>query len=162
LLAASTFNRTGGATMMTDNDGETQRVLGGVDTHKDVHVVAVLDEVGRLVAIASFATTTIGYRQLHRWLCEFGEVLAVGVEDTGSWGAGISRFLRARDAAVAPASGGSPKWAIALPATGAATFPAAMGPAIIRTIFWPQSPSTPTVTGRSRGSVRTTSSPSTR
>jgi transposase len=29
-------------------------------------------------------------------LCDHGEVLAVGVEGTGSWGAGISRFLRAR------------------------------------------------------------------
>ena len=82
--------------MMTDNDDQTQRVIGGIDTHKDVHVGAVLDELGRLLATATFATTTIGYRQLHRWLCSFGEVLAVGVEGTGSWGAGISRFLRAR------------------------------------------------------------------
>jgi transposase len=82
--------------MMTDNDEATQRVIGGVDTHKDVHVAAVLDELGRLLATATFATTTIGYRQLHHWLCGYGEVLAVGVEGTGSWGAGISRFLRAR------------------------------------------------------------------
>jgi transposase len=96
LLAASTFNRTGGVTMMTDKNPETQRVIAGVDTHKDVHVAAVLDECGRLLGTASFATTTIGYRQLHRWLCAHGEVLAVGVEGTGSWGAGLSRFLRAR------------------------------------------------------------------
>jgi len=82
--------------MMTDNNGETQRVIGGVDTHKDVHVAAVLDELGRLLDTASFATTTIGYRRLHRWLCDHGEVLAVGVEGTGSWGAGLARFLRAR------------------------------------------------------------------
>jgi transposase len=82
--------------MMTGGDDETQRVIGGIDTHKDIHVVAVLDELGRLLATASFVTTTSGYRQLHRWLCSFGEVLAVGVEGTGSWGAGISRFLRAR------------------------------------------------------------------
>jgi transposase len=96
LLAASTFDRTGGTTMMTDNYGEAQRVIGGVDTHKDVHVAAVLDELGRLLNTATFATTTQGYRQLHRWLCSHGEVLAVGVEGTGSWGAGLSRFLRAR------------------------------------------------------------------
>jgi transposase len=95
LLAASTFNRTGGATMMTDNNGEA-RVIGGIDTHKDVHVAAVLDELGRLLGTATFATTTQGYRQLHRWLCGHGEVLAVGVEGTGSWGAGVSRFLRTR------------------------------------------------------------------
>ena len=32
--------------MMTDYDGETQRVIGGVDTHKDVHVAAVLELAG--------------------------------------------------------------------------------------------------------------------
>jgi transposase len=97
LLAASTFNRTGGVSMMTDTNDETQRVIAGVDTHKEVHVVAVLDELGRLLGTASFATTVIGYRQLHRWLCGHGEILAVGVEGTGSWGAGLSRFLRARE-----------------------------------------------------------------
>jgi hypothetical protein len=49
LLAASTFNRTGGTPMMTDNGNETQRVIGGIDTHKDVHVAALLDELGRLL-----------------------------------------------------------------------------------------------------------------
>jgi transposase len=82
--------------MMTDNDIETQRVIGGIDTHKDVHVAAVLDELGRLLDTRAFATTSHGYRQLHRWLCRHGEVLAVGVEGTGSWGAGLSRHLRAR------------------------------------------------------------------
>jgi transposase len=82
--------------MMTDNDNETQRVIGGIDTHKDIHVVAVLDELGRLLDTRAFATTSYGYRRLHRWLCAHGEVLAVGVEGTGSWGAGVSRFLRAR------------------------------------------------------------------
>ena len=81
--------------MMTD-DNPTPRVIGGVDTHKDVHVAAVLDELGRLLATATFATTTVGYRDLYRWLCRHGEILAVGVEGTGSWGAGLSRHLRAR------------------------------------------------------------------
>jgi transposase len=81
--------------MMTD-DNPTPRVIGGVDTHKDVHVAAVLDELGRLLATATFATTTVGYRDLYRWLCRRGEILAVGVEGTGSWGAGLSRYLRAR------------------------------------------------------------------
>ena len=73
-----------------------RRVIGGADTHKDVHVAAVLDELGRLLDTASFAANTAGYRQLCRWLCGFGEVLAVGVEGTGSWGAGLSRHLRQR------------------------------------------------------------------
>lgn len=82
--------------MMTDDPNATRRVIGGVDTHKDIHVAAVLDELGRLLDTASFETTTVGYRDLYRWLCGFGEILAVGVEGTGSWGAGLSRFLRAR------------------------------------------------------------------
>lgn len=82
--------------MMTEDDDLAQRVIGGIDTHKDIHVAAVLDELGRLLDTASFPTTTVGYRRLHRWLCDHGEVLAVGVEGTGSWGAGVSRFLRAR------------------------------------------------------------------
>ena len=66
------------------------RVVGGVDTHKDIHVVAVLDELGRLVAVASFPTTRHGYRRLLRWLQSHGEVMAVGVEGCGSWGAGLA------------------------------------------------------------------------
>ena len=81
--------------MMTD-DNPTPRVIGGVDIHKDVHVAAVLDELGRLLSTATFATTTVGYRDLYRWLCRHGEILAVGVEGCGSWGAGLSRHLRAR------------------------------------------------------------------
>jgi len=72
------------------------RVLGGVDTHKDVHVAAVIDDVGRILATASFPTTRPGYRQLFVWLRGFGEIVAVGVEGYGSWGAGLARDLTAR------------------------------------------------------------------
>jgi transposase len=72
------------------------RVIAGVDTHKDTHVAAVLDERGRLLATASFPATPHGYRRLHRWLSDHGEILAVGVEGCGSWGAGLSRHLRSR------------------------------------------------------------------
>ena len=73
-----------------------RRVVGGVDTHKDLHVAAVLDELGRLIDVASFPTTRHGYRRLLRWLCSHGELAAVGVEGCGSWGAGLARFLVAR------------------------------------------------------------------
>src|SRR4051812_13625555 len=69
------------------------RVFGGVDTHKDVHVAAALDELGRLLGTGSFATTTVGYRQLWQWMRSWGDVVAVGVEGTGSWGAGLARHL---------------------------------------------------------------------
>ena len=33
------------------------KVIGGVDTHGDVHVAAAIDEIGRVLGTASFATT---------------------------------------------------------------------------------------------------------
>jgi transposase len=79
-------------TTMTDN---ARRVTGGVDTHKDAHLAAALDELGRVLGSEVFPATPAGYRRLLRWLRAFGEVVAVGVEGTGSWGAGLARFLTA-------------------------------------------------------------------
>jgi transposase len=69
------------------------RVTGGVDTHLDVHVAAALDEIGGLLGTASFRADAAGYRQLLGWLRGFGDVVKVGVEGTGSYGAGLSRRL---------------------------------------------------------------------
>ena len=69
-------------------------ITGGVDTHLDVHVAAALDPLGRLIGTESFSTDTAGYRALLEWLRNFGEVTKVGVEGTGSYGAGLARFLR--------------------------------------------------------------------
>ena len=73
-------------------DGTTI-VTVGIDTHTDVHVAAVLDQMGRLLATASFAATTRGYAQLATWAESFGEVDKVGLEGTGRFGAGLLRFL---------------------------------------------------------------------
>lgn len=75
-------------------------VTGGVDTHGDVHVAAVLDPVGRIVATESFAATTAGYRSLLGWLRRHGELDRVGVEGTGSYGAGLTRHLAAQGVVV--------------------------------------------------------------
>jgi transposase len=66
--------------MSTIADGDELRVVAGVDTHKDVHVAVVLDEVGRLLDTASFPATARGYRNLSGWVIGFGEVLAVGAK----------------------------------------------------------------------------------
>ena len=68
-------------------------VYGGVDTHKDTHTAAVMDARGRIRASHTFAATPVGYRQLTRWLSGHGHVAAVGVEGTGSYGAGLTRYL---------------------------------------------------------------------
>jgi transposase len=69
------------------------RITGGVDTHLDVHVAAALDERGGLLGVEMFATTPAGYQRLLSWLQAFGEVVLVGVEGTGSYGAGLTRVL---------------------------------------------------------------------
>ncbi len=71
------------------------RITGGVDTHLDVHIAAALDHRGGLVGVESFDTTAAGYRRLLAWLASFGVVEAVGVEGTGSYGAGLTRHLQA-------------------------------------------------------------------
>src|SRR5258708_11841647 len=70
-------------------------VTGGVDTHLDLNVAAALDPVGGLLAVAEFPTTSAGHRDLLGWLSGFGPVAPVGVEGTGSYGAGLARFLQA-------------------------------------------------------------------
>ena len=65
-----------------------------MDTHKDVHVAAVVDERGKILDSAEFATTARGYRSLARPGCAaFGELERVGVEGTGAYGAGLARHL---------------------------------------------------------------------
>ena len=76
------------------------RVTGGVDTHKDFHVAAALDQLGRLLEIAEFPATAAGYTQLRAWLANHGEIDAVGIEGCGSWGAGLARHLTAAGVAV--------------------------------------------------------------
>ena len=74
----------------------TPSITGGVDTHLDVHVAAALDERGALLGVESFATTAGGYKLLLGWLSDFGPVALVGVEGTGSYGAGLTRHLQGR------------------------------------------------------------------
>jgi transposase len=70
-------------------------ITGGVDTHSQVHVAAALDPVGGLLGVAEFPVTAAGYASLLGWLEEFGDVALVGVEGTGSYGAGLARHLAA-------------------------------------------------------------------
>ncbi|WP_426625346.1 IS110 family transposase [Leifsonia sp. McL0607] len=70
-------------------------LVAGVDTHKDTHHVAILDHVGRPVADGEFRADGRGYAQIITFLREQGDVVRVGVEGTGSYGAGLSRALNA-------------------------------------------------------------------
>ena len=66
---------------------------GGVDTHRDLHVVAALDERGGLLDTNTFPATAAGYHDLVVWLSCFGPIERVGVEGTGTYGAGLGRHL---------------------------------------------------------------------
>ena len=78
-----------------DPDAAPYLVTGGVDTHLDLNVAAVLDPVGGPPGVAEFPATLAGHRRLLGWLAGFGPVARAGVEGTGSYGAGLARFLRA-------------------------------------------------------------------
>ena len=75
---------------------ERPAITGGVDTHSEVHVAAALDPVGGLPGTREFPATAAGYASLLGWLAGFGDVALAGVEGTGSYGAGLARYLARR------------------------------------------------------------------
>jgi len=68
-------------------------IVGGVDTHADQHVAAAVDANGGVLGVESFPADESGFEALLGWLASHGEIQVVGVEGTGSWGVGLSRFL---------------------------------------------------------------------
>ena len=74
-------------TSMTTTAGA---VTGGVDTHGDTNHAAVLDGLGKQLGDRGLPRTPNGYRQLLAWLSSFGPISNVGIEGTGSYGAGLA------------------------------------------------------------------------
>jgi len=74
---------------------ESITVIGGVDTHKNTHYAAAIDDHGRLLGHQEFQANDRGYADLLKWLHGHGEVVAIGVESTGSFGATLTRYLTA-------------------------------------------------------------------
>lgn len=72
-------------------EGET--VIAGVDTHKDVHVLCLLDGLGRKIWSGSFRADPEGYDRLAEAIGDPGSCAVVGVEGTASYGAGLTRRL---------------------------------------------------------------------
>jgi len=70
-----------------------RHVVGGVDTHRDVNVAAVVDINGGVLGVESFPTTADGHRRLSSWMSRFGVIERVGIEGTGAYGAGIARHV---------------------------------------------------------------------
>lgn len=78
---------------MLETTASQREVTGGIDTHADTHTVAALDQLGRLLGHATFIASAAGYSELITWLTSHGHIVAVGVEGTGSYGAGLARHL---------------------------------------------------------------------
>jgi transposase len=73
-----------------------RRVTGGFDTHADTNVGAVLDTItSRPLARATFPTTAVGHQAALEWMRNHGVLDSVGVESTGTYGAGLARHLAA-------------------------------------------------------------------
>lgn len=75
------------------NKSGPNHLVAGIDTHKHTHHVAIIDHLGRPITDRQFDTTPAGYNEIVNYLHTAGTISAVGVEGTGSYGAGISRVL---------------------------------------------------------------------
>jgi len=68
----------------------------GVDSHKELHVAVAVDQLGRRLGAITVATTPRGFGQLERWAQRLGTIQRFGIEGTGSYAAGLARWLQAR------------------------------------------------------------------
>lgn len=71
----------------------SHEVILGVDTHLDKHIGVIIDSVGKFLGHLSIETNPSGYQQLLNWARSFGDLQRAGVEGTGTYGAGLARFL---------------------------------------------------------------------
>lgn len=65
-------------------------IIGGIDTHADTIHVAAIDPWGRELGDKEFPTTPRGYTAALEFLASHGEVTAIGIEGTSSYGVGIT------------------------------------------------------------------------
>lgn len=77
-----------------------RQFIGGVDTHMEKHVAVVVDQIGRVTGTEAFPATAAGYRKLLTWMRSFGELVKIGVEGTGSYGAGLTTYLSSQNVEV--------------------------------------------------------------
>lgn len=80
--------------MEADDRTARRPVTGGGDTHKDLHVAAIVDEYDHVLGCQSFATTRQEHKKMLAWMRSFGSLPRVGVECTGTYGAGLLRYLQ--------------------------------------------------------------------
>ena len=69
-------------------------ILIGVDTHKHTHVAVAINRLGARLAHCSVSADRAGYEELVHWARALGAVEAFAIEGTGSYGAGLTSFVR--------------------------------------------------------------------
>ncbi len=76
-----------------DDQPIQNEVILGIDTHLDIHVGVIIDYRGKWLGTLSIATNPAGYNELLSWAQSYGQLRRAGIEGTGTYGAGIARFL---------------------------------------------------------------------
>jgi transposase len=71
-------------------------IIIGIDTHKEAHAAVAINGLGARLGSMTLPASSRGYQELETWARSFGTVRAFGIEGTGSYGAGLARFLQER------------------------------------------------------------------
>jgi transposase len=77
------------------NEANPHSIIVGIDTHKHTHAAVAVTGLGARVGELTIRVGLDGDRELEAWAQSLGAVRAFGIEGTGSYGAGLARFLRA-------------------------------------------------------------------
>jgi transposase len=72
----------------------TKTLTLGVDTHLEKHVAVLVNNIGQVVDTKEVAVTTLGYSALYKWCSSFGTLKQAGIEGTGTYGAGLCKYLQ--------------------------------------------------------------------
>ena len=77
-------------------EADPAEIIIGVDTHKEAHTAVAINGLGARLGAITLLASRRGYQELETWARSFGSVRAFGIEGTGSYGAGLTRFLQER------------------------------------------------------------------
>ena len=73
---------------------EKAEIFAGIDTHKKTYAIATCDVQGKILCAEEFSTSKKGIKSLQKWLFSQGEIVAVGIEGTGSYGKNVTIALQ--------------------------------------------------------------------
>jgi transposase len=78
------------------HDTDPAEIIIGIDTHKEAHAAVAINGLGSRLGAMTLPASRKGYQELEAWALSLGRVRSFGIEGTGSYGAGLSRFLQER------------------------------------------------------------------